>query len=297
MKAIKFTLTALAVVLALAACRKLPRTIQDIDDPDPAPAQEPALPGAPQELHACRVQVTTPASPLSEISFSEGGLYWILFKSEPALCGVYTYSDDSYIMEGFGKVRFKGTSGTKAGGYEELPDTIVITDEDGNETVYDCTIYKNQDPNILFRAWKVKTAYISVGESDNITLSTLDVKKLFQQLSSKGIAISDENVACVLESIDIAGTGEFTATYKISSKQTGTLKANWKDRDDNFFYLNWEETDLEFLKRSEDAPAIEISYGFDATQGLLGLGLSFSMKTTKGADCDVSFLIMFEPKK
>lgn len=297
MKVFKFTLTALAVVLALAACRKLPRTIQDIEDPDPAPIEEPALPGAPQEQNACRVLVTTPASPLSEFSFSEGGLYWVLFKSDPAVSGTYTVNDGVYVMNGFGTLRFKGSSGTKASGYDELPDTIVITDENGNETTYDCTVLKNQAPNVLFRAWKVKTSHISVGESDNITLSGLDVKKLFQQLSSKGIAVSDKDVNCTLETVDIAGTGEFTATYRVSAKTAEVMKAKWTDRDDNYFRLNWEGANLEFLKRDKDAPAVEISYGFDATEGLLGLGFSFKMKDKKGKDVDISCLVLFEPKQ
>lgn len=296
MKIFKFTLTALAVVLALAACRKLPRTIQDIDDPDPAPVEEPAMPGAPQEQHACRVLVTAAASPLSEISFSEGGLYWVIFKTDPAVSGTYTVTDGVYVMDGFGTLRFKGSSGTKASGYDELPDSIVITDEDGNETTYDCTVIKNQDPNVLFRSWKPKALMASAGEGLNITLTGFDLDRLMLQLMAHGVTINVGAGGLIVTNIDISGTGDFTVSYKRMSVVNASAKAKWQDKDNNRFYLDWDDCGLDFLNRDPEEAPVEISYGFDPTEGYLGLGFNFKGKTSD-AEIDISCLALFDPKK
>jgi len=292
MRNVRFIFAALCAALLLAGCGKRQLSPNDVETPEPDPVeQESGLPGAPQEQNACRITAVSPASPFSVISLSEGGVFWIVFRDASILDGAYVFSDGVYSLDGFGTVYFLGKEGTKAG--DERSETVVVNELDGDEYTVDCTVYENRDPSVLYRSWKVTKTYVSVGEESNLEFNGLNLGTLASRLQLCGIPVG-EMPSLSVKSVDISGTGDFTVTFNDKGK---SVKASWSGMEENLFFIDWkdEEVDLEFMKRSGSAQPLEIDYGFDMTEDVLGLGFMVSTKNSSAKPVDLGFLVLLEP--
>lgn len=282
-------------LLAVAGCSRRPLDIPDPAIPEDDPVEE-TIPGAPQAEHACRVTIVTENTVYSYFSLTEGGLYLIAFKDGSVSSGKYGYEDGVYLLDGFGTMRFVGT---KADSDLELPDKVVITDEDGNESVFDCTIYKNTDKNMLFRSWKLDKTFLSFGDDANINFNGLDFDKLGLRMMMLGLPVTDLPSGVELRRIDISGTGEFTATFKFMNvvDLKEAFFGEWSELGDDSFLLDWDESFLKFMDRGEDPKPFKLSFGIDGPSSTLGLGFTLNMKNNNGDDIEASCMLLFVPNE
>lgn len=142
--------------------------------------------------------------------------------------GKYTFSGDTYKLDGFGNISIKNNSRclvdpltTKAGGGTaiEIDATIVSFEASGVEA------------ENLARCWKVNSTYIKLaGGSDNVSISKefngCDLHEIGSYLKSKGFTLSDSDIADLtgynLDEIFIIGNGTMIMNFDGPDPYYGT---------------------------------------------------------------------------
>ena len=228
-----FLLTALtAGLIAVAACKK------------DKPVNPEVLPEPAEASLAKKLDLADNAQHITSIEFTEAGRYIITFyEADPDdyiatksfgymyrhITGAYTFNNNTYNLEGYGKVTINGSN-------------VTVTPTDGTETTARFTeqeAYPEWDFLItLARTWKVDNTRVAVtmnGNAVTVTKQGCDIPSIAEELRQKGVQINTESVAgYVVEdiiftrnktfAIEFTGRDPFVSEFVLAQNQEFSIK-------------------------------------------------------------------------